>query len=221
MSKAIPHENLVYYHEHFINTNEKHYSAMPEYFRNEVETLKTCFSEFHFIYKSRTNSGSETKTAIESKNNWLTTADDTLKRTSLFLKSALSETEYKTYIPNGRISTKKDIERLSILKRIMTTSELRNHKDLADKITNINELIRAGDEIFKKSSVTKTDTKEEVTKLAESKEKWLDQFQKLRYLYRGYFHGSKTDYTMFFKDMNKTTKTKTEKENAKTMEKSD
>ncbi len=221
MAKVIPHENLVHCHEHFVNTTEKHYNTMPEYFRGEVDVLKNHFSSFLFVYKSRTNSGSETKTAIGSKKEWLTTADDTLKRTNLFLKSILSDTEYKTYIPSGKVSSTKEIDRLSILKRIMTTSELRNHKDLTDRINNINELIRTGDEIFKKNSVTKTDTKDEVSKLTESKEKWIDQFQKLKYLYRGYFHGSKTDYTMFFKDMSETTKTKVEKEEIKPEEKAE
>ncbi len=145
--------------------------------------------------------GSTKRLYTNSKNNWIATADETLKRTTLFLKSVLSETEYKTYLPNGRVSIKKDIDRLSIFKRIMTTSELRGHRDLADRINNINELIRVGDEIFKKNSITKSETKEEVQKLITSKEKWLDQLQKLKYLYRGYFHGTKTGYSMFFKDM--------------------
>jgi len=201
MAKKIQHENVVNYHEHFVNSSKKHAPTMPDYFKDELTLLEKHYCEFILVYKSRTNAGSETKTAIGSKKEWVTAADETLKRTSLYLKSMLSDVEFKTYLPAGKLTAKKDKDRLALLKRIMTTSEMRNHKDLADKKEKIEKLIEHGEDIFSTDSAVKTENREEVQKLNEAKEKWVDQFQKLKFLYRGYFYNTNIDYAIFFKDM--------------------
>jgi len=184
-------------HLHLDSSTEAELAEMPEYFRAEKAALDAAFAEVDSASKARTCVGVQKTNDLALRNDWTRRADATLVRAKFFLRAKAPETVREYFPEPGGIASRK-IDRLHAVKKALTVSGHYGHVHLGDFKPKLEALMAEGETIFGAASVSVTGQKTEVERLKETRLRWESQYQKLKFLFRGYFYGTTTDYAKFF-----------------------
>jgi hypothetical protein len=186
-------------HLHLASAVEAKLPELPEYLRAEMATLDAVYAEVDSAARSRTCVGVQKTTDLAQRNAWTGRAIATLARTKLFLRAKAPET-VREYFPEPGGKASRKIDRLHAVTKVLTVSDHYGHAHLGDFRAELEALEADGEAIFGAASVSVTGQKTEVERLKELKLRWEGQYQKLRFLFRGYFYGTTTDYAKFFEE---------------------
>jgi hypothetical protein len=197
MTKNRSIDDLRTAHLHFAKSVEAQLLEMPEYFQGEKAALDAVFAEIEPVLKTRTCVGVQKTTDLAQRNAWTERAIATLARTKLFLRSKVPEL-VREYFPETAGIASRKIDRLYSVAKVLTVSEHFGHAHLGEFKAELEALRTEGEAIFGAASVSVTEQKTEVERLKELKARWESQYQKLKFLFRGYFYGTTTDHAKFF-----------------------
>jgi hypothetical protein len=170
---------------------------MPEYFRAEKAALDAAYAEIDAVSKSRTCVGVQKTTDLAQRNAWTERATTTLSLAKHYLRAKAPDT-VREYFPEAVGLAFRKIDRLHAVTKVLTVSEHFGHAHLGEFRAELEALRVEGEAIFGAASVSVTGQKTEVERLQELKARWESQYQKLKFLFRGYFYGTTTDYAKFF-----------------------
>jgi len=207
-----PTDDLTTMHLYLNNTLGPVLRVMPEFFTVEVGLLHAYFTEILGTSKARTCVGVKKATDLAHRKAWTYKADDLISRTKLFLRATVPEL-VRDYLPENTGTASRKIDRLHILNKVLTVSEHFGHAHLGAFEPELEALVAEGSPIFDAASASVVEQKTEVEKLKELKLKWENQYQKIKFLVRGYYYNSSTDWTKFF-DEKRAAKSATVKEEA-------
>ena len=184
-------------HLHLARSAEAQLLDMPEYFLEEKAALDAVYGEIEAAVRSRTCVGVQKASDFAQRKEWTSRAVAALSRAKLLLRAKAPEL-VRDYFPEVIGAASRRIDRLHYLTNILTVSEHFDHAHLGELRVELEALRIEGQAIFGAASVSTTVQKTEVERLRELKAQWEMQYQKLRFLFRGYFHGTATDYMKFF-----------------------
>jgi hypothetical protein len=184
-------------HLHLSSSAEVLLAGMPEYLRAEKAALDAAYAEIDAVSKARTCVGVQRTTDLAQRNAWTDRAVATLSRAKLYLRAKAPDTVREYFPDPGGIAARK-IDRLHAVTKVLTVSEHFGHAHLGDFQAELEALQAEGETIFGAASASATGQKTEVERLNGLKLRWEAQYQKLKFLFRGYFYGTTTDYAKFF-----------------------
>jgi hypothetical protein len=184
-------------HLHLTSSVEAQLPEMPEYLRDEKAALDAIYADIDAVSKARTCVGVQKTTDLAQRNAWTERATATLSLARHYLRTKAPETVREYFPEAGGVASRK-IDRLHAVTKALTVSEHFGHAHLGEFRTELEALKVEGEAIFDAASVSVTGQKTEVERLKELKARWEAQYQKLKFLFRGYFYGTTTDFAKFF-----------------------
>lgn len=184
-------------HLHLTSSVETQLLAMPEYFRTEKAALDAVYANIDAVAKTRTCVGVQKTTDVARRAAWSERATAVLSLAKHYLRNKAPET-VREYFPEAIGLASRKIDRLHSVTKALTVSEHFGHAHLGEFRAELEALKTEGEAIFDATSVSVTGQKTEVERLKELKLRWEGQYQKLKFLFRGYFYGTTTDHAKFF-----------------------
>jgi hypothetical protein len=184
-------------HLHLSSSVEAQLLEMPEYFRAEKAALDAVYAEIDAVSKSRTCVGVQKTTDLAQRNAWTDRAIAALSLAKHYLRTKAPEL-VRDYFPEILGIAARKIDKLHAVTKALTVSEHFGHAHLGELRIELEALKAEGEAIFGAASVSVTGQKTEVERLNGQKARWESQYQKLRFLFRGYFYGTEVDYAKFF-----------------------
>jgi len=200
MAKTRSIDDLRSAHFHLIKTVAGPLVDMEQYFRDQISRLEAVYANIESISKNRTGVGLKTSTHVVQSNLWTDNAGSLLSRVKLYLRAMTSPDVVREYFPENPSAASRKIDRLHAISKVLTVSEHFGHAHLGDFRAELEALKAEGEAIFGAASVSRSEQKTEVEKLTAMKQEWEGQYQKIKFLLRGYFHGTSVDYAKFFDD---------------------
>jgi hypothetical protein len=186
--------------------------TLPEFYTVEMGILDALRTQILGVMKTRTCVGVQKATNLGQRKMWTEKADVSISRSKLYLRATAPDV-LKEYYPESHAIASRKIDRLHVITKALTVSEHFGHTHLGAFRAEFEALKAEGVPIFDAASVAVVDQKTEVEKLQELKVKWEAQYQKLKFLIRGYFYNSSTDWAKFF-DEKRLAKVTTAKDDA-------
>jgi len=187
---------------HFFYTKsvEGQLESLPLLLQDETTRLITDYDILDSTHKVRLGIGVQKTTNSIQSDDWSERVAVMLSRTKWHIRSVTTPENLRMYFQETLTTACRKIDRLNALIKVLTVSEHFGHAHLGPFRTELETLRAEGETIMGASSVSVADQKTEVEKVKMLKAKWETQYQRLRYLFRGYFHGTSTDYTKFFEE---------------------
>jgi hypothetical protein len=185
-------------HFFFTKAVEGQLEILPQLLKDEIIQLDTYYDILDSTYKVRLGIGVQKSTNSVQTDEWSERVAILLSRTKWHLRAVTTPENVRMYFQETLGTACRKIDRLNAVIKVLTVSEHFGHAHLGAFRVELETLRAEGETIIGASSVSVTDQKTEVEKVKILKAKWETQYQRLRYLLRGYFHGTSTDYTKFF-----------------------
>jgi hypothetical protein len=198
MTKSRSIDDLKSAHFHFFKTIQAPLTDMEQYFKDQILSLDRLYVSIVSISKDRTHVGVKRTTSVAASNDWIARADTLLSRIKHYLRAMTTPENVREYFPDAGGAASRKIDRLHAIAKVLTVSEHFAGAHLGSFKAELEAMQAEGEAIFGASSLSITEQKTEVEKLREMKDAWENQYQKIKYLLRGYFHGTSTDFAMFF-----------------------
>jgi hypothetical protein len=186
-------------HLHLIKSLETVIITLPPYFGEQKVALDVIYADIEAASKARTCVGVQKTTDQTARSAWAERAADAISRAKHFLRATAPDLVREYFPEAGGVASRK-IDRLHAISKALTVSEHFNHAHLGAFRAELEVLRLEGEPIFGAASASRTEQKTEVERLAGLKARWEDQYQKLKFLVRGYYHATATDWTKFFDD---------------------
>jgi len=186
-------------HLHLAKAVEAQLLGMPEYFQTEKAALDAIYAEVDAVVKARTCVGLRTTTDLAQRAEWAQRTTSALSRAKLYLRATAPQM-VREYFPEAQGVAARKIDRLYAVTKALTVSEHFGHAHLGAFRGELEALRAEGEATFGAASVSLTEQKTEVERLNGLKARWEAQYQKIKLLFRGYFHGTANDYGKFFDD---------------------
>ena len=186
-------------HLHLAKSLETMLPSMPPYFGDQKAELEIIYGAIEAAAKARTCVGVKKTTDLAQRSAWAERATDVISRAKHFLRATAPDLVREYFPEAGGIASRK-IDRLYAVSKALTVSEHFGHVHLGAFKAELEALKDEGEPIFGAASASATGQKAEVERLQEQKDKWEGQYQKLKFLLRGYFYGTATDWMKFFDD---------------------
>jgi 23S rRNA G2069 N7-methylase RlmK/C1962 C5-methylase RlmI len=172
---------------------------MPQYLVDEKNTFDAIYAAMEDTSKSRIFIGVQKTTDLALSNAWTEKATDALARAKLYLRATAPD-KVREYFAESNGSNGRKIDHLYAICKVLTVSEHFGHAHLGAVKADLEALKTKGEAIFSAAAQSATEQKTEVERLKEQRERWETQYQKLKFLFRGHFHGTSTDWSMFFSE---------------------
>lgn len=199
MPTLISFENVIIYHNHFSGAAKIMLAQLPDYFKEQAAILQQRFDAFSAIYYERQRKGIDTKSMIQKKNEWVEKADDMLRRLNFYLKSQGGNALAKDFFGSYSVTRlTKDAQRFTLLNQILEITSHNNHKDVIKiYIPELTALRDSGRDIF---SAENSEESAEVIKLNAARDAWMEQYGKVKGLFKAYCIGTPFNTEMLFRD---------------------
>lgn len=181
----------------FTKSIEAQLPELPSYIREQKAALDESFEALDAAHRARVCVGVEKQVGTAQSDAWTSRASSVLSRAKLFLRATAKE-HVREYFPERPGNAARKIDKLHDVARILTVSEHFAHAHLGAFKDELAALKAEGEAIFRSASISLIGQKTEVERLRELRTKWEIQYQRLKYLIRGCFHGTSTDCSKFF-----------------------
>jgi 23S rRNA G2069 N7-methylase RlmK/C1962 C5-methylase RlmI len=184
---------------HFDKSCETQIQSMPQYLVDEKNRLDAVYADMEGTSKSRIFIGVQKMTDLEQSNALVQRAASALSRAKLYLRATAPD-KVREYFAESNGASGRKIDHLHAICKVLTVSEHFGHAHLGSFKAELEALKTEGEAIFSAAAQSATEQKTEVERLKEQREKWEIQYQRLKFLFRGHFHGTSTDWSMFFSE---------------------
>lgn len=211
MAQPVTVPNVPIVHAHFTGAIKPHYNDFPDYFKINIDLLNQLNKSIKVIQDRKISLKSGALEVKVTHGEWSKNVSNAIKDAYFTLKAKhpeLLELYFAGESPSSLTTDKKKIKKLEELAALSNMPDRPELKEFTQKLVNLRI---EGLNLTDKKGETKSDGKSGSTELDKVLHAYHEQYQKIKYLMRGYFYGTDVDYTTLFKDIEQATHTHSDK----------
>ncbi len=187
-------EDVKNIHRLFMSGIKKHFDAMPQYFKDEINAFDRLYFEFTDSITDKEGVKNDVIDSIKEKNEWI---ENVYKKVKLLYYSVKGTDNKKIMSDYFGTKTLSDIvsfeDLLNVSEQVKIISKHESIKHLDEIVDEIAQLYKDGLNISENLKSNKNLSTEEVKSTTDKKNDFAEKYMKLKYLLKGYFYGTEVN----------------------------